>query len=58
MKYCTDFPGGCCESCHTDEEFGYPLLEAYDDKNELVAIVCCKKIDAAEGKNVDANRPS
>jgi hypothetical protein len=49
MKYCSDFPGDCCDSCHDDDEqFGYALLGAYDGKGELVAIVCCKKIDAAQ----------
>jgi hypothetical protein len=48
VKYCSDFPGECCFSCHDDADEGYGcLLEVYDEKGELEALVCCKKYDLA-----------
>lgn len=34
---------GCCESCHEDyDEYGYTMIELYEDWDGIDAIICCQ----------------
>lgn len=50
--FCSDITGGfCCDSCHGDEEYGYPMIERWPEansrrhKSRVYANVCCGKND-------------
>jgi hypothetical protein len=48
ILYCDSFPGGCCSSCHEDDELGYhDLPEVEGDDESVFARVCCQKLDEA-----------
>lgn len=56
MKTCDDFPGDCCEDCHTDQATvdagdldsgGLLIIYGHEHPPQVYARVCCAKAHAA-----------
>lgn len=43
VRYCSDFDGPCCPTCHHDFDEGYDEPMEFDMPDGSRALVCCEK---------------